>query len=290
MTRTLSKVGHNLFGWHLEDVIPGLQSTDVATRIEAAERLRLVSGREHQQAMDVAMMALGDPLPAVRYHAIRALVQSAFGREQRLVPLLTSTRDADAQLKRSVLTDLAGIKGPQSPFQGKGKALKAISRTWSVVGETFHSTIFQDALKAAKSSSVALQILEAAAGANLMPSLYTPWRRTIKIAPVVSPGEDELQIGPWPNRCCMCGAANPSGSEELEFSGVVGQNSLGNQITTRTARGTIRVPVCGTGQCHAEQPGVGPDGLWMHFRSPQFVAELLDLGHWHVPPPDPKPV
>lgn len=282
------KIRHTVAGAHVTDIVAGLQSQDLATRVAAAEQLHFVTGRARAEAMDVAMTALTDPVPTVRYHAIRALAESPIGRE-RLMPLLLSTDAAHAQVKASALADLSRLDGPDSPFEGK--AVKAISYTSMLKGAavSYETNLLRDLLRAARTAAVALPILQTATALHLAPRLYTPWDKSIDRR--IRTGGYGLQIGVWPDRCCVCGTAHPAGTEELAFGGTVDTMAAapGQTLTSSTtAEGALQVPVCAGGRCHQDPPGVTTEGLTMKFGSLEFAAELLELGVWRVYPPLPK--
>lgn len=280
---TLSRLRHAVAGAHLSDILAGLRSDDLAARVAAAEQLHFVTGRQRAGALDVALAALSDPVPAVRYHAIRALVQAPDGRG-RLIPLLVSPLESDAALKLSVLSDITHLADPGSPFEGK--AAKAVGFTAYVPdGANYQGHIVREALRAATSVATALPILETARAIDLVIAVYAPWDRSIDLR---NPSSGyRLHIGTWPDRCCVCGAGHPGGSAELPFSGGIESLVSGTEVRTRSADGTLRVPVCQHGRCQPQPPTVGGHGLSIRFDDLRFVAELLELGAWRVFPPPP---
>jgi len=269
---TFTKMRYAVTGCPLPVVVEGLRSRDVDARVAAAGYMRFVRGDDVGGLLSAAMSALTDPVPTVRYHAIRFLAfQNAAGREQ-LLRLLVSTSDSDAPSKNAVLADLARINDPDSPFHGKAPNL------------------FNDALRLAESAAASLPILEAAATARIMPSVYAPTDNSYDFTigsdhqPHYGP-HYQLHTGSWPDRCCVCGTPHPADTEELQFRGAVDVHQVGNQVETTTAGGSLRIPVCANAQCHLQArqaPVLVPRGLIVHFASPQFVAELLELGSWQA--------
>lgn len=280
---TFTKMRYAATGCPLPVVVEGLRSRDVDARVAAAGYIRFVRGDDVVGLLSAAMPALTDPVPTVRYHAIRSLAQNAAGREQ-LLRVLVSTSDSDAPSKNAVLADLARINDPDSPFHGNWKAPNAISYSPVVDGLPAPSNLFNDALRLAESAAASLPILEAAATAKMIPSVYAPADHSYDFA---RPGSGyQLHTGSWPDRCCVCGTPRPADTEELQFSGAVESHQVGNQVARTIAGGSLRIPVCANAQCHLQArqtPVVGPRGLTVRFASPQFVAELLELGSWQVP-------
>lgn len=304
-TSPLAKMWHSFNGWPLEVVVDGLRAKDTAARVAAAERLRQVRPQPSAPLLEVEIACLSDPVPAVRYHAIRAMASTS-DHGKRLVELMISDREADAGIRASLLADIAGISGPESPFQGK-KAAQALeyhaivpgsyNEATRTVSQTSHN-ILHYAAQCARSAETALPILQAAARAGMAPAVIRPWRyyltsdsylerehrrmedRILRSVLVVR--DDDRRLIQWPNRCCVCGAADPVGKAELPFSGwweYVPPGLAGTTVTvTRTTvEGTLTPPICAAGECHPPAPIVFTTGLQMKFPNPQFVAELLHI-------------
>src|SRR5450830_1657960 len=138
---TFTKMRYAVTGCPLPVVVEGLRSRDVDARVAAAGYIRFVRGDDVVGLLSAAMPALTDPVPTVRYHAIRSLAQNAAGREQ-LLRVLVSTSDSDAPSKNAVLADLARINDPDSPFHGNWKAPNAISYSPVVDGLPAPSNLF----------------------------------------------------------------------------------------------------------------------------------------------------
>lgn len=275
----LTKLRHVFGGWPLDEVVAGLHAPDTTTRVDAASRLWRVKRRDKEQRLQVEIACLTDPVPAVRSHALRALVAHEEGRTW-LLALLISDQDADASMRAWVLADLAGIDAPDSPYHGK--TAKVVKYNVTVGAAPVGKNIVHEAIDAAGSAVVALPILEAAARAGLSPVVHTPWTHEVDFSSTNFTMKPSIRSGRWPDRCCVCGAPHPIASEELAFSGVENVTQVGNVRTTTTVKGTLNVPVCGRPECHPPKPTASPSGLAMKFPSPQFVAELLYHDTWFV--------
>jgi hypothetical protein len=303
-TPALARMWHSVNGWPLEVVVDGLQAQDTAARVAAAARLVRVRPKPSASLLEAEIACLSDPVPAVRYHALRAMTSTG-EHGKWLVELLISDREADAGIRASVLADLAGISGPESPFHGK-KAAEALEFHATVPGSyneatktasyTIHN-ILHFAAQCARSAETALPILEAAARAGMAPAVIRPWRyymtsdeylerehRRIEelMQRRVIVRDDDRRLIEWPDRCCVCGAAAPGGRAELPFSGwwkdvPPGLAGTTVTVTTTTVKGTVTPPVCAAGECHPPAPIVFTKGLGMNFLSPRFVAELLHI-------------
>jgi hypothetical protein len=84
--------------------------------------------------------------------------------------------------------------------------------------------------------------------------------------------------GPWPDRCCACGALHPADIEGVPYSGTISERVEPYGIEKLNIEGTLPVPVCANALCHKKtRTDVGQNRLLMLFASPQFVAELLEL-------------
>ncbi|MGD0409968.1 MAG: hypothetical protein ABSB34_13400 [Candidatus Limnocylindrales bacterium] len=273
----LTVIHHFLLGWPLAEVVAGLAAQDPEIRVDAAKRLSQVLGKTDQsEMMAVAFTCLTDPLPAVRYYAIRALAGWT-KRDDRLVALLGGGSGLDAQLRASVLSDIAAINGPDSPFHGNKQARKALAYSYYNKASSDHAgrgDVIRDALVRAQRNQAALPILEAAKAADMTPYVYAHWSEVPQM---------HLVIGPWPNRCCVCGASGPSGQQSLSYSGLLKHTPTPGGWTNTTVKGTIGVPVCAGGQCRPNiSPLVQGVGLLFKFPSPQFTADLLGQEAWHV--------
>lgn len=275
----LTKIRHKVLGCPLSVIIEGLRSQDSDTRVAAADNIRFVKVAERADFLSAATPALTDPVPAVRFHAIRSFTQHDVGREE-LTRLLVSTSDSDAHNRDAVLADLARINSPESPFYGWGAAALHWHRRSTSQSAEEAGNLFCDALIRTTEVPVTLPILEAAAMAEMIPWVYTRWP-----SPVLEQDSftkldwPKVLGGPWPDRCCACGAPHPADIEEVPFSGTISENLYSGGSNQLNAEGTLPVPVCANALCH-KQPRAHAEtgvGLIMHFASPQFVAELLEL-------------
>ena len=253
-----------LFNPPLEEVVEELRSHDTATRVAAAALLRFYKRRRYSdQRLEAEIACLSDPVPAVRYNALLAMVTFKADREW-IVSLLVSDQEADAEIKASVLAGIAGIGGPDSPVPNWLK--KAMTKVFLPV--------INSALHRANSAVMVLPILELARTADSPPTLFTPWVN------------GKIPAFGWPDRCCVCGTPSPGRSEYLPYhrewtSSGHGRNEY-EIITTRTvASGGLMVPVCSKCQPPAP-PDVDEAGLRMKFPSPEFVAALLYHDTWSI--------
>ena len=272
---TRKRAHYALTGWPIDVVAGGLRSDQVATRVAAAERLHQVNHHGHPEVVvEVAVPCLTDPVPAIRYHAIRALAHlSRFDKTRHesskgewLLSLLTSPDPAHAALKASVLKDIANVNGPASPFAGK--AVSDLLCYTSGNDKTQYN-ILHDALVIAPTPAVALPILEALKAIDRLPEL----------ARSVGQGAQAIQ---WPDRCCGCGAPHPATMVPVRYRGTISSTVLmpgRGQVTV--AEGTLTVPSCGRQECLPPKPRVW-GVLTMRFTNPEFIAEALSLGSWHV--------
>lgn len=212
--------------------------------------------------MEIA--CLSDPVPAVRYHALEAMVQSAPDRDW-LVSLLVSDKEADAEAKAALFADIAGIGGPDSPHGSEWMKKQMTKLFHPVIGA---------ALRRANSAVTVLPVLKLArtVGMTTTLTLFTPWVN------------GKIPTFSWPDLCCVCGGPYRGHSAYLPFHQVWVQGNgqfISTTMTRTVASGGLLVPVC-VGCKPPAPPDVGTDGLRMKFPSDRFVAGLIDGHTWSI--------
>ena len=221
-------------------IIAGLEAPDDETRVAAAATLFLLPGPEMH---DRAIAHLADPVLAVRLHATRALLSSRTSR-QRLYELLAGPAVTEQPARAAALAAVGDVMGPTSPY-----------RSWLKTGVLLREPIrgvLTSALVRVATPELALPLLEAAAKCQVMPYVHP----------------DHLGTVPYPNMCCVCGAANPTSRMQLR------SQSTGYGVTTWT----IGVPVCAAHR----SVSLSMDKGSVLFPKPQVVAALLRMGSWHI--------
>ena len=273
----LGGFGHFMFGRSRGSVEGDLSSPDEATRIVAASRVFQVNGPK----LDLAVRCIGDPVPVIRQHGLRALLGDAEGRDY-LATFLATADPAYTAARDRTLDDLLHVGEPGFPFEGKEPA-KVLSYSYVVGnGEDGASNIFRDALVRAGAGPALLPLLAAAAKCGLLPAPVTRWARGF------DPQRGQVRVEAveartWPNRCSSCGSPAPLSQLTVSYTGETGRSYSGNQVTIEKVEGRLAVPVCARAECQKPpQAHASPFGLGVSFRSPEFIAELIQGGEWFV--------
>lgn len=219
-------------GVDVATVTAGLAAADEETRVSAAEKLLKLKGEE---AIDLAIGCLEDPVPAVRYHALHALGKAKDGPRRLAQHLSDAGRTTEARTR--LVDDLFTVSGKASPFPGMRGSLTAIDLAGIPTAAISWAA-------RAQSRDIAIELIELLQARKRWPEVSRFFPRD---------PEKGVKSIVWPNRCCKCGSPNPTGHVELMAHGEEQLN-----YTHATADVVFSMPVCETSPAASDPPGGEP--------------------------------